>query len=452
MWTSLVSASVSVYSSFNTSSIAKSPCSSAFPDGDDDEGNTTLVADDSQGQGRDKESCATASSPSPAYYTISPSTSVIIEPFALSHSTSIDSYLNLLSELITATDLDLDFNIDFSLDDFDLGFSPSTDLAAEPAFDLSVYAPVPLSTASVPVQGVAPAANDIDLDLAQPAVLLDEVTPIVPEPALDLSVVVYVTSPFSTAILLASIAPAAAGLDLDLSDRVPSDLSTVSFVPSTTPMLVQEPDLAPAPDNLALDLSAQISSDLATIASAVLDPPSAPSVEPSLPSTETVLALVPETVLAPAADVLDLDPDLSQPAAIPAANPDLSPSDLAMIAPKALNPAVAIFVPRSSLSHDTAPEFNAHGQKDGEPPRALSFPSTRGGQRTQTAAPRPATLTASVPEFIPRFALGATIPSDAPGETHYRLTPHRSTAPNYWASRPSRGGPLSIVSPSPTSA
>ncbi|KAJ7642711.1 hypothetical protein DFH06DRAFT_1214208 [Mycena polygramma] len=498
MWTSLVSVSVSVHSSLNTPSLFKSPCSSVDPDGDDDEGNTTLVADDNQGQGLDKENCARNSSPSPppAYYTISPSTSITIEPFELSHSTCADSPLYLLSETITDTDFDLDFNLDFRLDlDFNFDLSPSTDLAPEPALDLSVvvyvpsplstarvpaqdlapaaddldlnlaqpavssdepspiapdaidlsvvvFVPSPLSTAPVPVQDLAPAADDLDLDLVQPAVSSDELSPIAPKPALDLSVVVFVPSPFSTATVPpqdAVSAPAADDLDFELSEPVSSDLATiapkeldpsiVSFVPSTTTLLVQEPVLAPTADHLDLGLSQRTSSNLAAIASKELDP----SVPIFVPSPLTAAVFVPDAVLVPTAD--DLDLDLGQ--------------------PKVLNPTVAVFVPsfRSAttpLSQDSALHPVVHSKKDCEPPRAVSSPWT--GGPTRITAPRPATLTASVPEFVPRIVPGTTIPSPFAGEVHYQLTPNRSAAPKYWSVRSRAGGPVSIVSPSPSTA
>ncbi|KAJ7654411.1 hypothetical protein DFH06DRAFT_1474363 [Mycena polygramma] len=446
MWTSLVSVSVSVHSSLNTPSLFKSPCSSVDPDGDDDEGNTTLVADDNQGQGLDKENCARNSSPSPppAYYTISPSTSVTIEPFELSPSTCADSPLYLLSDSVTDTDFDLDFNLDFRLDlDFNFDLSPSTDLAPEPALDLSVvvYVPSPLSTASVPVQDLAP---------AQPAVFSDELSPISPD-ALDLSVVVFVPSPFSTATVLpqdAVSAPTADDLDLDLSEpAVIPDVTSTDFSPNvldpSIPIFVPSPStatlladddavLAPTADDLDLDLSEPLvipesaSSDLAAIAPQVLDP----SVPVFVPSPSV---LVPDAVLAPAAD--DLEIDLGQ--------------------PKVLNPTVAVFVPsfRSAttpLSQDSAPDSVVHSKKDWEPLRAVSSPWT--GGPTRITAPRPATLTASVPEFVPRIVPGTTIPSPFAGEVHYQLTPHRNAAPNYWSSRSSGGGPVSIVSPSSSSA
>ncbi|KAJ6515086.1 hypothetical protein C8R47DRAFT_1089972 [Mycena vitilis] len=117
---------------------------------------------------------------------------------------------------------------------------------------------------------------------------------------------------------------------------------------------------------------------------------------------------------------------------------------------------VPIFVPAIRLAptpllNDTVPASNAHGQKNWMPPRGIPFPWTRGP--TRMTAPRPAPFTAFVPEFVPRARLvpGTTIPGP-PGETHYQLTPHRSAAPKYWSSRSSSGGPLSIVSPSSSSA
>ncbi|KAJ7654417.1 hypothetical protein DFH06DRAFT_1415974 [Mycena polygramma] len=541
----LVLVSVSIYSNLNTSSLAKSSCSSADPDGDDDEGNTTLVANESQDEGPEKENCARDSSPSPppAYYTISPSTSVTIEPFELSPSTCADSPLYLLSESITDTDFDLDFNIDFCLDDFNFGLSPSTDLAPEPALDLSVvvYVPSPLSIARVPAQDLAPAADDLDLDPAQPAVSADEpstiapdaidlsvvvyvpsplstarvpaqdlaptfedldldlvlpsVFPIAPKPALDLSVVVFVPSPLSNAsVSVQDLAPAADDLDLDLAqpdvfsdDLSPIapdalDLSVVVFVPSpfsTVTVLPQDAVSAPTADDLDLDLSEPVvipdptSTDFSPT---VLDP-AVPMFVPS-PSTATLLA-DDDAVVAPTAD----DPALgsTQPAVIPdVTSTNISPKsldpsvpifvpypltttvlvpdvvlaptaaddvDLDLGQPKVLNPMVPIFVPslRSTpapLLHDAAAASTAHSK----------IPWTRGGQPTRIAAPRPATLTASVPEFVPRIVPGTTIPSPFAGEVHYRLTPHRSVAPNYWSSRSSGGGPLSIVSPSPSTA
>ncbi|KAJ7642676.1 hypothetical protein DFH06DRAFT_1427323, partial [Mycena polygramma] len=536
---SLLSASVSIYSNLNTSSLAKSPCSSADPDGDDDEGNTTLVAGDSQGQGRDKEHCTRNSTPSPppAYYTISPSTSVTIEPFELSPSTCVDSPLYLLSETVTDTDFDLDFNLDFCLDDFNFGLSPSTDPAPEPALDLSVvlYVPSPLSTARVPAQELAPADDDLDLDLAQPAVLSDEVSPIAPEPALDLSVVVFVPSHLSTPpVFVHNLAPAPEDFDLDLA--LPSvfpiapkpalDLSVVVFVPShLSNASVPVQDLAPAADDLDLDLAQPdvFSDDLPPIAPDALDL----SVVVFIPSPFSTATVLPQDA-APTGD--DLDLDLSEPAVIPdATTTDFSPNvldpsipifvpcpstatllaqDVALLAPaaddpalvstqlavisdvtltdispKPLDPSVPIFVPSPSTATVLVPDVvlapTAADDVDldlGQPkvlnpmvpifvPSLRSAPApllhdaaaastehskipwTRGGQPTRIAAPRPATLTASVPEFVPRFALGVTIPSPAAGETHYQLTPHRSAAPTFWSSRSSTGGPVSIVSP-----
>ncbi|KAJ7642704.1 hypothetical protein DFH06DRAFT_1137249 [Mycena polygramma] len=423
----LESVSASIYSSVNTPSLFKSPCSSVDPDGDDDEGNTTLVADDSQSQRLDKENCARDSSPSPppAYYTISPSTSVTIEPFELSPSTCADSPLYLLSESVTDIDFDLDFNLDFCLDlDFNFDLSPSTDLVPEPALDLSVvvYVPSPLST--VPVQDLAPAADDLDLDLAQPAVFSDDLSPIAPE-ALDLSVVVFVPSPRSSApVPVQDFAPAADDLDLDLDLSEPAvipDATSTEFSPNVLDPSI--PIFVPSPSTATL-----LAQDVAVLAPAAADPAldsTQPAVIPDVTSTDfspkpldpsvpifvsspsTATVLVPDVVLAPNA-AADVDVDLGR--------------------PKVLNPTVPIFVPsvRSApapLLHDAAAASTAHSK----------IPWTRDGQPARIAAPRPATLTASVPEFVPRIVPGTTIPSPFAGEVHYQLTPHRSAAPKYWS-------------------